>query len=186
MDGLVTVLAGMVVLALPLAVWLKLRARTKRARELEDIKQLATERSRWLDELHSHLDALDEKGSEHGSTASEWETTGRYQPQVSSAHKPVLHKDVTLKGFKSAMESMYSEPPYKAPVGYRIVCISPKEDESISEWWEDLDFENRARAEDCVRRMRGATSGEAYWKVQVRPTAGTLIGRRLARQLIVG
>ena len=71
MDSLVTVLAGIIVLALPFAVWLRFKIRTQREKEIEKIKTLAAERSRWLDELHSRLDALDEQESRRKSAAQE-------------------------------------------------------------------------------------------------------------------
>lgn len=71
MDSLTTALAGIVVLALPFAVWLRFAMRARRKSELDEIKKLATERSRWLDELHSRLDALDKQDSQRESTASE-------------------------------------------------------------------------------------------------------------------
>lgn len=71
MDSLATGLAVLVVLALPFVWWLRLAARVRLQRELDEVKALTAERSQWLDELHSRLDALDKQDSQREPMATE-------------------------------------------------------------------------------------------------------------------
>lgn len=144
MDGLATVFTGMIVLAAPFLFWLRSKARARYEHDLAEISELAKERSRWLDELHSRLDALEKQDSGRESMTSEEGTseegtTDRFWFQVSFPCKSVVEKDIASKGgYWAAIETLYSEPVYGSNPIYRIDCRSIQEAKPTPEWWEDV------------------------------------------------
>lgn len=56
-----TILAGLIVLSVPLLWWLRRKENDEYSRQLEEIKALVDERSQLVDSLHTRFDKLDEK-----------------------------------------------------------------------------------------------------------------------------
>lgn len=107
MDSLVTALAGIIVLALPFAVWLRFKTRAQREKEIEEIKALATERSEWLDELHSRLDALDEQKSRREPVAvEEAAVTSLRLLQFLAARQATFERDVATERYLTTLKAL--------------------------------------------------------------------------------
>src|SRR3954470_7538522 len=96
MDSLVTGHAGIIVLAVPFAFWLRVKARANYNQELLEIKKLTAERSQLLNELHSRLDVLDKKDSRWEPTANKQDTARQLFLMLAYC-KPIADTDADLK-----------------------------------------------------------------------------------------
>lgn len=64
MNVIATVLAGLIVVALPVLLWLNHKARNRYSHDLEDIKRLVSERSRSIESLQDRLSRLNVESDE--------------------------------------------------------------------------------------------------------------------------
>lgn len=164
MDSIATGLAGIVVLALPLLLWLRLKARTKYEQEIAEVKKLAEERSQLLDELHSRLDSLGEQDSQKEPIASEEATSNALRLlEWQMAHQSAAGRDVASERYFAALRIL--DPEALDPEAFRlevmrlhneraywIHCLQLEEAQTGPGWLKEARLHEPVRAKDLRRK----------------------------------
>lgn len=153
MEVMATILAGIIILSVPLLLWFRSRARERYNNDLDEIRALSAERHRRLQELRAILDNLEKRGQKESTAIDkniDW-------PRLSSTahYRVVKNRDVDLEKYYSAIkERNIALEKYYLGVGALEVASSiwVVKDRGGPEWLQDTIIRESANAEDVRRK----------------------------------
>jgi replicative superfamily II helicase len=157
MDILTTGLAIIVILALPFVLWLKYEVHKNQKRELDEIKTLATQRSQWLEELHSRFDALEKQEAQHESAATENAGLRKFQMQERLiAFREAAERDVVLEKYSAILKALDLETSKDVHLhnneAYRLYYLWSEEAKTVPDWLKDAKLNKPAGPEALHRK----------------------------------
>jgi hypothetical protein len=164
MGAFATILAGIILLSVPVLLLLQSKARTKYKSDLAEIKTLTMERTQWLDDLHTRMDELERRDSQLEPQASEDVATDRLWLTAAVLQKAMRERDKVARESQEAISRARRERDKVVREGQEAISRARREHDkavrqSLETYKESLEAvrESQEAISRARRKSRGIT-----------------------------